>query len=148
AATVTGQLTALLRTRADEAQQREREAEALAEASWAVASQVDRGQALAEVLRRLANVVEPEAAAIMVPNEENGPTAVAEFERAGAPPEAGGSALFQTGRGPARQAVEFVLEQGGSIGWEGQSRHWEKALAQTEHPDAMYLPLTTESRVL
>jgi len=71
-AVVTGHLTALLRTRAEEARRREREAAALAEASWAVASQPETAAALREVLRRLAEVVEPMSAAILVPAPQGG----------------------------------------------------------------------------
>jgi two-component system sensor histidine kinase KdpD len=139
-AIVTGQLTALLRARADEARQREREAEALVEASWAVASQVDRDRALSEVLRRLLHVVNPRVAAIVVP-EKDQLVCAARFERKG-------DALPRFGEGSAGQAVRFVLEHRCSIGWKQQSRHWQKALADAEHPDAIYLPLTAENRTL
>jgi two-component system sensor histidine kinase KdpD len=140
-AIVTGQLTALLRARADEARQREREAEALAEASWAVASQVDRSRALDEVLRRLSSVVEPAAAAVIAPDEEDRLTVLAHLER-----QAGELPRFDAGA--TEQAARFVMRHGGSIGWEGESHHWEKALANAEHVDASYLPLATENRVL
>jgi two-component system sensor histidine kinase KdpD len=71
-AVVTSHLTGLLWAQADEARRRERETAALAEASWAVASRIDRDTALAEVLRRLAEVVEVRAAAIVLPREGNG----------------------------------------------------------------------------
>src|SRR6185503_16696939 len=55
-ALVISQLTARTRQSANEASQREREMAALAEASWAVASQVEPRDALDEVLRRLTEV--------------------------------------------------------------------------------------------
>ena len=63
----TGQLTGLLRAREEEARNREREAEALADASWTVASQVDRSRALAQVMHRLTEVLGLKAAAILAP---------------------------------------------------------------------------------
>lgn len=140
-ATVTGQLTALLQARADEARQREREAEALAEASWAVASRVDRNRALAEVLRRLTDVLQPRAAAIFVPEESQGlsPVVVRGDDA---------DKVRDLASSPARRALLFVLEQGTSISWEEESRHWEKALPDTPYPHAAYLPLTMEGRVL
>ncbi len=64
-ATVTGQLTALLKARAFEARQRQREVSALAEATWAVASQLDTQSALVEVINQVAKVVDLERAAIV-----------------------------------------------------------------------------------
>jgi two-component system, OmpR family, sensor histidine kinase KdpD len=63
-AIVTGQLTALLKARALESRQRQRETSALADASWAVASQLDTNSALAEVLRQVGRIVDLEAAAV------------------------------------------------------------------------------------
>jgi two-component system, OmpR family, sensor histidine kinase KdpD len=145
-ATVTGQLTALLRAHANEARQREREAEALAEASWAVASQVDRGCALNEVLRRLSNVVTLKAAAIVI-LEADQPTSIAQFAGAWLH-DAAGRALPRFDDGPAGEAVRFVLEQGRSIGWEGYGHHGCQRVSGGEDADAIYLPLTAESRVL
>ena len=70
-AIVISQLTQNLRLRAEEAARRERETAALAQASWAVASQVGHQQTLAEVLRQTISVVPAEAAAI-VTQAENG----------------------------------------------------------------------------
>jgi two-component system sensor histidine kinase KdpD len=64
-ATVTGQLTALLRAKAFEARQRQREISVLSEATWAVASQLDTKSALVEVINQVARVVELERAAII-----------------------------------------------------------------------------------
>lgn len=146
-ATITGQLTALLRAHASEAQQREREAEALAEASWAVASQVDRGRALNEVLRRLSNVVTLKAAAIVV-LEADQPTSVAQFAAAARTQNAVDDALPRFDGGDAGQAVRRVLEEGRSIGWEGHGHHRHPSLSEASGVDAIYLPLTAESRIL
>lgn len=77
-ATVTGQLMALLKARAWEARQHERQAAALAEASWAVASQLDINSALLEVLRQVSKVVDLESAAF-VSTETGAPVVVATF---------------------------------------------------------------------
>lgn len=65
-ATVISQLTTLLRQRAEEASQSEREAAALSQISWAVASQVRHDLALSEVLRSLLEIVPGVAAAIII----------------------------------------------------------------------------------
>jgi len=140
-AVVTGTLTALLQARANEARLREREAMVLAETSWAVASQVDRDHALSEILRRIGDMVEPEAAAILAADDAGGMIVAARLER-----RPGQLPPFQPG--PAVDAARFVIERGSAISWGSESPHWEKALAQAEHPDASYLPLTTDSRVL
>jgi two-component system sensor histidine kinase KdpD len=161
-ATVTGQLTALLRARAEEARRRERETAALSEASWAIASQVDRDRALAEVLRRLTEVVRLGAAAILMREEADGPLAGGPSFRlvAASPSQLASSAeLPDFSRDAARRAVEFVLEQGRPIAWGTDYHHWEKALvAAAPEADgseavramlrAAYLPLTTEQHVL
>lgn len=87
-ATVTGQLMALLKARAWEARQHERETAALAEASWAVASQLDIQSALLEVLRQVSKVVELESAAF-VSTRGSAPKVVASF-----PSDVEGSALL------------------------------------------------------
>ncbi len=66
-AVVVGHLMSLLRARADDARRREREAAALANASWAVASHIERGAALAEVLKRAAEIVDLMNAVILGP---------------------------------------------------------------------------------
>ncbi len=65
-AIVIGQLTALLKARASEARQHQRETAALSEASWAIASKLDVNSALNEVVKQIARVVELEAAAIIL----------------------------------------------------------------------------------
>src|SRR5438445_187461 len=80
----------------------------------------DRGRALAEVLRRITEVVPVRAAAILT-GEEGRQPAVTARGGAEAPPD------FSDG--PARAAVQFVLAQGKPVAWGGDRRHWEKALA-------------------
>lgn len=69
-AMVTGQLMALLKARAIESQIRQSEAAALAEASWAVASQLDTKSALAEVVRQVSQVLNLELAAVATADEK------------------------------------------------------------------------------
>lgn len=69
-AMVTGQLTALLKTRALESQQRQKEVTVLAEASWSVASQLDTNSALSEVVKQASHVLQLELAAVAVPDED------------------------------------------------------------------------------
>lgn len=64
-ATVTGQLTARLKTAAIEAEQRQIETETLAKASWAVSSQPSTEEALTEVLNQLTRVADVETAAVI-----------------------------------------------------------------------------------
>jgi two-component system sensor histidine kinase KdpD len=137
---VTGQLTALLRARAEEARRREREAAALAEASWAVAARIDRDQALAEVLRRLAEVVRPEAAAVLVPD------ATGELAVAATQGEAGESLPdFRSGT-PASLATG-VGEGARATGWDGSSGRPDRDAGDQE-PRSVYLPLIIEQRPL
>lgn len=138
-AATTGHLTAMARRQAREARQREREAAALAEASWAVASQVDRGRSLAEVLRRLADVVELAAAAIVTPEGPSRLAVVARWEGAS-------ESLPAFDGGAAAAATRGVLERGASIGWEDKSP-WAGSDGP-ERAGAVYLPLTVEGRVL
>jgi two-component system sensor histidine kinase KdpD len=65
-AIVTGQLMALLKVRASEAHERQKEATALSEASWAIASKLDTKSALNEVVKQIDKVIELEAAAVVV----------------------------------------------------------------------------------
>ena len=65
-----GQMTALLRSRAEEAGQREVEAAALAEASWSVASQLDVEHALGVVIERAMQVTGARDAAVLTDDGE------------------------------------------------------------------------------
>lgn len=76
-AMVISQLTTMLRQRAEEAHQSEREAAILSEISWAVASQVHHDRVLAEVLRRLTESVPCTVAAIITQQDEASPKVVA-----------------------------------------------------------------------
>ena len=86
-ATVISQLTTLLRQRAEEASQSEREAAALSQISWAVASQVRHDLALSEVLRSLLEMVPGVAAAIIIQGANGVPEVVAAGGEATALPD-------------------------------------------------------------
>ncbi len=134
-AQVVGQLTALLRERADEARQREREAAALADASWAVASQPDRERALAEVLRRLLEVSGAAAAAVFVEHDHD-LALLAQAARL--------DSSWQWDQARLREPAGYVLSTGRAVAWDDDHHHWDKALGEA---DIAYLPLLGENRV-
>lgn len=138
-AAVTGQLTALLRARAEEARHRERETAALAEASAAVASQVDRDRALAEVLRRLADVTRLEVAGIFLPGSG------AEIEVAASYGECRDKPAILTD-GAVFIAIRQVLQGGKAIAWNDDTLYSHGPGAAPSWQ--AYLPLTVEQRVL
>lgn len=70
-ALVIGQLTALLKARAEEAELRRSEMEILAEASWAVASEPERAKALNKVMELISNIEPVESATLKLNNEQN-----------------------------------------------------------------------------
>lgn len=132
---VTGQLTALLRARADEARRREHETATLAAATAAVAAHVDRDHALTEVLRRLGEVVPFERSAILVAGSD--PPAIL--------------ARFGSGTEPLTaseiEAVRTVLATGRAMNWQGDMRTDQPALLDPE-VRGIYLPLSLEERAL
>lgn len=69
-ALVIGQLTALLRDRADEAERRRNEMEILAEASWAVASEHERENAITKVIELIENIEPVESAILKLNNDQ------------------------------------------------------------------------------
>ena len=134
-----GHLTASARRQTIEAKQRAREIAALSEASWAIASQVDRDRALAEVLRRLSDVLPVTRSAIVVPAESPTLEVVARW------PESASAAAVQAG---ALRIARFVLERGSPVGWGDDRAQWDKALEPDEQRSVAYLPLSVEHRTL
>src|SRR5262249_56482885 len=49
---------------------------------------------------------------------------------------------------PSARAVRFALDEGHPVNWDGNPRHWGKALGTDDPLDALYLPLTAEHRTL
>lgn len=69
-ALVIGQLTALLKARAEEAESRRTEMEILAEASWAVASEPEREKALGKVMELISNIEPVESATLKLNSDQ------------------------------------------------------------------------------
>jgi two-component system sensor histidine kinase KdpD len=78
-AIVIGQLTALLRMRVEEANRSKSEAIALAQATWSIASQLNRNQALQQVLEQLVAAARLPSAAIISLAELENPQVVASY---------------------------------------------------------------------
>ena len=70
-ATIIGQLTALLRKRMEEAQKSRNETAALAEASWAVASDIDRDRVLRKLMETITKVSSAEAVSMCLHSESS-----------------------------------------------------------------------------
>lgn len=131
-AAVTGQLTATARSQAEEARRREKETAALSEASWAVASQVDRERALAEVLRHVTRVIPVESCGILTREAPDSIRVAATWPPDRSPP---GSVL---------EASRLNWEQ------EAKSTRGNGVVASPSMADAPHwiLPLSIEQRVL
>jgi two-component system sensor histidine kinase KdpD len=133
-AILTGQLTALLRTRAEEAQRGRQETAALAEASWAIASQLDRDHAINKVVSQLAQVVNPDYVSVLLPDEENKHSTVTEY-------------VDPANKDPVHlspDCVNFVLTHADSIGWDRA----KPGGVGLEKPGTVYLPILLDSAVL
>lgn len=80
-ATVTGQLTAMVRARAQEALEHDRDMTALAEASWETASEIDCKRALDLLLRKIGELLNVTAAGVITQDVNNKSffTVVAQF---------------------------------------------------------------------
>jgi two-component system, OmpR family, sensor histidine kinase KdpD len=140
-ATTTGYLTATARRQAAEADRRERETAVLAEASWAIASQPDRDRSLAEVLRRIADVMPIRAAAILTQDEAGEMAVPARWPSAGEGDPVPG---FQ--EEAEREAFRLACSERSPVA--RNDRHpWGKALGDSLLSGQAYLPLITESRV-
>jgi two-component system sensor histidine kinase KdpD len=136
-AIVTGQLTALLTARAEEAQRRRVEMAALSAASWAVASELDRDKALGKVLSKLVELVEPQAAALIIRDESDKDVVIA---RSGLP-----DSTFEIGI--AGDAIQFVFTSGKPTGLDQSSQRQESATIAAPLPST-YLPIVIENQVL
>ncbi len=135
-ALVIGQLTATLNKRAEEAQLNRQETLALAQASWAIASELDLDRAIAKVLSNLVIISGVKAAGLIV-QEKDGEHLIAQY-----PSEGNGNL-----KGFSTEATKHVLDTGLAINWE-DNEHFRKTLAQTEDPTAIYLPISMDDHVL
>jgi two-component system sensor histidine kinase KdpD len=131
-AMIISHLTTTLNRLASEAQRRERETAALAQASWAVASQVNHHHALAEVLRRLTDVIECDIVAIITRGDRGAPEVAAAYPDA----EHLYLAVPDFLAGAALTSMNDILDSGEAPGW-GAAR-------QT----AVYLALVIEKRMV
>lgn len=136
-ATVTGQLTALLRFRAEEAQRSRLETAALAEASWAVATELDRDKAVAKVLSQLSHIAHIANAALILVGEAKN-TVLATFD-----------ADSKIAAAPAidDKCVRQVTESGrfASRPVSGQGDHIALSI---KDGNELYLPVIAEERVI
>jgi len=139
-AIVTSQLLAMQRARAEEAQRSKQETDALAEASWAVASEPDRDRALSKVLEQLASIVPLRSADLLVVDEHGQRHLLAHF---GSPEHDRPDAQEYGGPDP----VQLVLDERRAIGWD-DTRHGDDALSNGPEPAAVYLPVIIEGTVL
>jgi two-component system, OmpR family, sensor histidine kinase KdpD len=137
-ATLTGQLTALLRIRAQEARQRELEAAALAEASWSVVSQLDGDQALSMVLQQLVRVVEGvQKASLFRRDEQGGSQEVACYLLPGS----------QATPDLSQEALCRVSDSGLSLDW-SESPHDSSKCGVDGGVQPVYLPISMENQIL
>jgi two-component system sensor histidine kinase KdpD len=136
-ATVTGQLTAMLHARAEENTRHNQETEALAAASWTVASELDPTNCLNKVLAQIASVVALDAAAIFVPckDGETELQAMANYRLSVAEEKA------------AQKVLHFVMDRRQPVNWDGNPL-WDKALADMAMPGLICLPIIMEGQVL
>jgi two-component system sensor histidine kinase KdpD len=137
-AMITGQLTAMLRKRAEEAQLGKQQILALAEASWAIASELDFNRAMAKILNQLGTIGEVKSAALIAPDQTEALQLIAQF-----PPEE----LLGAKCNYSPDAVKFVLDRGLPINWE-TDEHFRKALSTSEEPNAIYLPIQMDDNIL
>ncbi|RTL39234.1 MAG: DUF4118 domain-containing protein [Candidatus Melainabacteria bacterium] len=129
-ATIIGQLTALLRKRMEEAQKSRNETAALAEASWAVASDIDRDRVLKKLMETIMKVSAADAVSMCLQN--------AEFDDS--PVWIHSNAPIQDDE-LSKEAMTHALVRGQSIGWDN-SPHWKKAFGDLKKSELIYLPIT------
>ena len=136
-ATLTGQLTALLRSRAEEAQRRKLETAALAEASWAVASEVDRDRAMSKVISQLVHIVNPDYVAVLLPTGGGDHQITNEYSDPN-------RSILDTSTTIIRESVQTTMKRGVAIGWD-----WPNKDADSETNFAsVYLPILLDTQVL
>lgn len=138
-AMVTGELTALLRARAEEAQRRKLETAALAEASWAVASELDREVALNKVLSKLAELVKISLALLISPDERGALKVIAAQQIEGT--------SHSLTDGVDYDVVKAVLSQNKAIGWQ-DAEGWKPDPPQSGNAADVYLPVVIENQAM
>jgi two-component system sensor histidine kinase KdpD len=128
-ATIIGQLTALLRKRMEEAQKSRNETAALAEASWAVASDIDRDRVLTKLLETIMKVSAADSVSMCLRiSEQDEPVWIQST-----------SPIQESEL--SKEAIMHALVRGQSIGWD-DSPHWKKAFGDLKKSELIYLPIT------
>ncbi len=128
-ATIIGQLTALLRKRMEEAQKSRNETAALAEASWAVASDIDRDRVLKKLMETITRVSSAEAVSMCLQTDVEDQTIWIH------------SNLPINDIELSKEAITHSMVRGQSVGWD-DSPHWKKAFGDLKKSELTYLPIT------
>lgn len=128
-ATIIGQLTALLRKRMEEAQRSRQETAALAEASWAVASDIDRDRVLEKLLETIAQVSTAEKVSMRILSGTDNEPIWIHSNNPVEPSEI------------SNEAMTLAMVRGQSINWD-DSPHWKKAFGNLNQSELIYLPIT------
>lgn len=128
-ATIIGQLTALLRKRMEEAQKSRKETAALAEASWAVASDIDRDRVLRKLMETITKVSSAEAVSMCLHSDVKDDSIWIHSDSPVKESEL------------SNEAITHAMVRGQSIGWDN-SPHWKKAFGDLNKSDLIYLPIT------
>lgn len=136
-ATLTGQLTALLRSRAEEAQRRKLETAALAEASWAVASEIDRDRAMNKIISQLAHVISPDYVAVLLQEPDGGYRTTSEYSDPN-------RSVRETSTIISLDAVKAAMAEGRANAWMNHDL-WEEAHSEAGR---LYLPILLDHQDL
>ena len=141
-ATVTSQLTVLLVNRIEEREQSRKETEALAEASYAVTSQLDLVKALESVLLQLGKVIALEIAEFIIINEDGRLTVSRTFT---APDTMADREKSIKADAPdmVHDAIGFVIAEKKAIGLNAGD-HFTRKIEK----NSIYQPVIVEERVL
>jgi two-component system sensor histidine kinase KdpD len=133
-AILVGQLTGLFQSRAQAARRRELAATAMASASWAVASDLDRDSAWAKVLEQLRYVDSVQSACILISDQGSPLVVAARYHQD----------KQQWTANYREDAAKFVRDTGRAIGWE-ENEHWNRILH--DEAKSAYLPVSVEGAV-
>ncbi|HEY9775854.1 MAG TPA: DUF4118 domain-containing protein [Planktothrix sp.] len=129
--TVTGQLTALLRAQVEEAQRRRLETIALAEASWAVASELDTTRAMTRIVSQIAQIVRPTSVAVLMPSMQESYRTTTVY---GDPLQH----VSETTPKIDKDNVAQVMSSGRPIGWDNPA----------SEGGSVYLPVSLDNQIL
>ena len=128
----------MLQTRAEEAQRSKQQILALAEASFAIASELDFNGAISKILNQLGTIGVVKSAALIVYDQCEQLKLIAQFLAAELP---------DVKCNYSAEAVNFVLNSGRSINWD-YGEHFRKALSGAQEPKAIYLPIQMNDNII